>query len=383
MKLYIGADLVPTDANLAAYQSGDLSAVMDGKLLALLQAGDARIFNLECPLTDGGTPIDKCGPALRAPRSTVKGLQALGADFVTLANNHILDYGEQGLSDTRKTLCAAHIAYAGEGEGADRIGSYRLPLGELTVGIYCCAEHEFSVTPAPEAGAVGYDPALSLGEITRLKAECDRVIVLYHGGREMFPYPTPALRLRADDMAEAGADLIVCQHSHCIGCTEQINGTTVIYGQGNFHFDHPDEDSELWCTSLLLEVEITADRLTVAPIPLRLAGHRLTLAEGADRESILSGYAARSAAVADGSFLTAYNSLLDEEADYYLTCLAGTYFRGFFPRALNKFTGGRYKRRKLKKLYDKEALLRLLNYTRCETHRELLSDILERTAKGE
>ncbi|MBQ8382240.1 MAG: CapA family protein [Clostridia bacterium] len=379
MKLYIGADLVPTEANLTAYRSGDLSEVIDPALTALLQTADYRIFNLECPLTDGGAPIDKCGPALRAPADAVNGLKALGADFVTLANNHILDYGEEGLADTRAVLADAGIAYAGAAEGVRHSGIYKLMADGVTLGIYCCTEHEFSVSKNGAPGAVPFEPVDSSADIAELKKICDRVIVLYHGGREMWQYPTPELRERCHHLVKAGADLIVCQHSHCIGCAEVVDGSTIVYGQGNFHFDLPDEQSELWCTALLLEVNITADSVSADPIPLRLRGHRLTLADDADAAAILDGRNMRSEALADGSYLKKFDEMLDENADYYLSCLSGNYFSGFLPRALNKLTGRRYKKRKLSRMYDREALLRLINYLECETHREVLTDILRRT----
>ncbi|MGM9647559.1 MAG: CapA family protein [Eubacteriales bacterium] len=379
MKLYIGADLVPTEANLAAYRSGDLFSVIDPALTALLQTADFRLFNLECPLTDGGTPIAKCGPALRAPTDAVKGLKALGADFVTLANNHILDYGEEGLADTRAALADAGIATAGAGEGVNRSGIYRFIKDGVTLGIYCCAEHEFSVTEPQMPGAVPFDPADSLADVIALKETCDRVIVLYHGGREMWQYPTPRLRDRCHALVKAGADLVVCQHSHCIGCEEVVEGSTIVYGQGNFHFDLPDEQSELWCTALLLEVSVTADSVSADPIPLRLGENRLSLADNDDATAILDGWQMRSASLADGSYLKHYNEMLLDVADYYLTCLSGSYFSGFIPRALNKMTGGRYIKRKLARMYDRDALLRLINYMECETHREVLTDILRRS----
>ncbi len=376
MKLLIGADLVPTNANLSAYQSGDLTAVIDPALLDLLKDADYRIFDLECPLTDGGTPIGKCGPSLKAPVSAVCGLKALGADFVTLANNHILDYGEQGLEDTFRTLTDAQIAYAGAGKGEAKSSSHTFTKDGLTLGVYCCTEHEFSVTSPDCKGAVPYDPADSTKEIARLKETCDRVIVLYHGGKEMWQYPTPLLRERCQRLARAGADLVVCQHSHCVGCRETVGDCTVLYGQGNFHFDLPDEQSELWCTALLFAVELTADGVSVDPIPLRLAENRLTLATAEDAASIVEGWNRRSEELAKGSGQAQFDALVDETGEYYLSCLTGKLFSGFFPRLFNKLTGGRYKKRKLARLYDREMRLCLYNYIQCETHREMLAAAL-------
>lgn len=376
MKLYIGADLVPTELSQAAFSRGDLTKLIDPRLQSLLQTADFRIFNLECPLIDGDVPIEKFGPAISAPTAAVGGIQALGANLLILANNHILDFGDAGLASTRHTLESAGIASVGAGAGDRRSGSYQLTHDGIKLGVYCCTEHEFSVTAADQVGAVGYDPAISLAEVTRLKESCDRVIVLYHGGRELWQYPTPELRERCHRLVNAGADLVVCQHSHCIGCKEEMAGGTIVYGQGNFHFALADESSDLWCTSVLLEVNITSDGLCVTPIPLRLSGSVLALAEQQDSEVILSGFEARSAELASGEVDKLYERLLAENAEHYLVGLSGNRFYRFLPRLWNKLTGGRYKKRKLKQMYRQEDLLRLINYIECETHREMLLGIL-------
>ena len=379
MKLYIGADLVPTALSQAAFSCSDLTEIIEPKLLSMLKSADYRIFNLECPLVDGGTPMEKFGPSISAPTAAVCGLQALGADLLTLANNHILDYGEAGLASTRRVLESAGIAAVGAGKGSDRCGIYQLEKDGITVGIYACAEHEFSVTPAHMAGAVGYDPAVSLPAVSKLKESCDAVIVLYHGGREMWQYPTPQLRERCHALADAGADLVICQHSHCIGCGEHRNNATIVYGQGNFHFALEDECTDLWCTSLLLEVEVSADRLQLNPIPLRLKGKLLTPAEDQDAKAICADYADRSAELVSGVADERFQAVLDEITEHYLIGLSGNRFYRFFSRLWNKLTGGRYKKRKLEKMYAREDLLRLINYLECETHREMLLGALHRT----
>lgn len=77
--------------------------------------------------------------------------------------------------------------------------------------------------------------------------------MLYHGGREFYRYPSPGLQHRFRRMADKGADLVVAQHTHCVGCCEKYNNSTLVYGQGNFIFDYGDD--EYWNTGLLIEVD--------------------------------------------------------------------------------------------------------------------------------
>ena len=100
MKIIIGADLVPTESNYELFNNADVKVLIGSDLNNILSEADYRIFNLEVPLTNVETPIAKCGPNLISPPSTIAGIKAIGVDFLTLANNHILDQGEQGLYST-------------------------------------------------------------------------------------------------------------------------------------------------------------------------------------------------------------------------------------------------------------------------------------------
>ena len=104
MSILIGADIVPTESNKAYFDSGNMQDVVGVELLDLLSNSDYRVFNLECPLVNADSPIQKCGPNIRADVSTVNGLKSIGVDLLTLANNHIMDHGNAGLESTIKAL---------------------------------------------------------------------------------------------------------------------------------------------------------------------------------------------------------------------------------------------------------------------------------------
>ncbi len=107
------------------------------------------------------------------------------------------------------------------------------------------------------SGANLFAPLESMEHILNLKNVCDYVIVLYHGGKEHYRYPSPQLQKICRKMAEKGADLVICQHSHCIGCMEKYNNATIVYGQGNFIFAGADD--EYWNTSLLITVDTDSE----------------------------------------------------------------------------------------------------------------------------
>lgn len=77
MRIIIGADIVPTKSNFDYFAGGNIGDIVDKSIISILKDSDERIFNLEVPLVDKETPIDKCGPNLIAPTETIKGIKKL------------------------------------------------------------------------------------------------------------------------------------------------------------------------------------------------------------------------------------------------------------------------------------------------------------------
>ena len=335
--------------------------------MEIVQQADYRVFNLEIPLTDQQTPIEKCGPNLIAPTSVIHGYKAIGVDFLTLANNHILDQGEQGLWSTTEQLNRAGIAYAGVGHTPDEAAApHIIELGQKKASIYCCAEHEFSIITEHTAGANPFDPLESLDHVAELKKQCDYVIVLYHGGKEHYRYPSPNLQKTCRKLVEKGANLVICQHTHCIGCEEKYQGGTIIYGQGNFLFD--DSNSEYWQTSLLIQIN---DDFTVSYIPLIKRNETVRLATAEQAREIMDGFHSRSEEIQiPGKIEEKYGAFSKQMLDSYLMRISST-GKSFIFKAVNKLTGHRFASWYLHRRYKKQDLLAIANCLDCEAHREL------------
>ena len=247
----IGADLAPTALNIEEFKKGDIKSLLGDELLALLEDADYRIFNLERPLTDTNSPILKWGPCLSAPSQTITAIKKMDITLFTLANNHIMDHGVKGLEDTCMLLSRNNIKYVGVGKNIKDVSkTCILEKDGIKVGIYVCVEHEFSTAEEEKAGANPFDPLETPDHIADLKNLCDYVIVLYHGGKEFYRYPSPSLQKVCRKLVEKGADLILTQHSHCIGAMETYLGKKIIYGQGNFLYVI-DNHNDCWKSGLL------------------------------------------------------------------------------------------------------------------------------------
>lgn len=374
MNILIGADLVPTSSNIDLFDSGDTQTLLSDELKNLLQNADYRIFNLEVPLTDREQPIPKCGPNLIAPTKCVAGYKAMHVDLLTLANNHILDQDQQGLDSTCALLDEAGIAYTGVGKTPEEAAKpYIFECDGKQIGVYACAEHEFSIVTEHSSGANPIDLLESPDHVAALKAKCDYVIVLYHGGKEHYRYPSPNLQKVCRKLVEKGADLVVCQHSHCIGCEEKYQGGTIVYGQGNFLFD--DSESEFWQTSLLVQID---DGFEISYIPLKKNGKGVRCADKAEAAIILKGFHQRSAEIKDDVvLLEKYAQFAESYLESYLLVFSG-FGKKLLYRVFNKLFGHRFAKRFVRRWYRKETLLAIQNYVDCEAHKELLIKGLEK-----
>lgn len=372
MKLLIGADIVPVLEQYEDFVNGNVGNIVDSKWFDLMEDCDFACFNLETPITDRLTPIIKQGKNFHIPEKTINGIKRLNPYFFTLANNHIMDQGSAGLQNTRKILEDHGISYAGAGRNLKEAGkSYIRKCKGIKLGIYCCAENEYSIAGNEEPGANPFDPLYSLDHIFELKQECDYVLVLYHGGKEFYRYPSPRLQEVCRRMVDKGADLVVCQHSHCIGCKEEWNQGTIIYGQGNACFTK--ESDEYWNTALLLSVDIDGGLNKIEYIPLQTEDNKVCFAENKQKEDILRDFYGRSEEIKDADFVEKmYADFSDKFFEFYITSVHGNHLKSIAFKMVNRLTGRRLKKKLYKKYYGKNDLLKIQNFVRCEAHRELL-----------
>ena len=367
MKIIIGADLVPTESNSEFFRTGDVKSLLGTELTEYIGSVDYRVFNLEVPLVDNKQPIEKCGPNLIASTDTILGYKAIGTDLLTLANNHILDQGEEGLKSTINLLQENGLEYLGAGINIEEAQKpHVLEIDNKRIGIYACAEYEFSIATERTAGANPFDPFESLEHIKNLKNDCEYVIVLYHGGKEHYRYPSPMLQKTCRKIVDAGADLVICQHSHCIGCEEKYRNSTIVYGQGNFLFDY--SNSEFWQTSLIVQLDSS---FNIKYIPIQKVGNSVCLASDTEAKKILDDFTKRSNQIIKVGFIEEnYIEFARSMISGYLITMSGL-SNNFIFRAINKITGYRFANYVISKRYNRKTLLALRNFIECEAHREL------------
>jgi poly-gamma-glutamate synthesis protein (capsule biosynthesis protein) len=293
------------------------------EIRSLFSKRDLIVANLECAITDSEEKIKKFGPALKAPKETASVLSKVGVDLVGLSNNHVFDYGVRGALDTTSALDSVGIAYTGFGKNYEdsRKNYVFLKNGEKIAVVAVC-EHELSYALDNRMGSRPYDEYDTMEDIELAKANSDRVIVLYHGGKEFSEYPSPRLRKLCRAMVKHGADVVLCQHSHCIGCYEKYMDSHIVYGQGNFHFLDPDPH-ESWYSELAVEYDTVSGEIGF--IPLRTTDDYISLAKDADAEKIMSGFKKRSDELQNGEWLRGWQEFCEGMRERYVTAVTNAY----------------------------------------------------------
>lgn len=375
MRLFIGGDFAPTEFNMEDFRRGDGTKLYTDELMAWLDSFDFRIFDFECVFEGKGEPIAKYGPFLSASDDTLPGILKVRPDLMALANNHAGNLGEEGVLHTIDIFRKHGIACVGAGTAEDAGKPYIIERDGLRVGVYACAEHEFTYAEGGQGGVNPYDPLETFDRIRELKKTCNAVIVLYHGGILDWRYPSPMERRVLRKMADCGADLVVGQHTHCIGCMEEYHGSTIIYGQGDFLFARPTRN-DLRYSGLLIETEVTQQGLKVGFNVRVKPQDTIRLADEAEKEQILNDFRERSARLLQERFLEAnFERYVDKRAAGFNSALAGSSLAG---KVLNRLSRRRYKNQWIDGHMSDEDVLKLVNYLDCETHRETFLRYLKR-----
>lgn len=201
-----------------------------------IDVGDADLvlINLETPLTRHLKPRPKAGPALSGSFEPLARFAT--QDFVlTLANNHIMDYGEIGLQETINACRNSGFETVGAGANLDTaLQPVIRNLRGVKIGILACAETQFGIATPWRAGVAPIVPGKMEAWIRQLAEQVDIVIVTVHGAAEMCPWPSPQWQDLLRGFIDAGALIVHGHHSHVPQGYEEYHDGLIFYGPGNF-----------------------------------------------------------------------------------------------------------------------------------------------------
>lgn len=351
--------------------------IISNEVIELFKKADYRILNLESPICQDNSKnkIIKTGPHLRTSSDAViPVLKSLSVDLVTMANNHILDYGIQGLEETFETLKKSNIGYVGAGNNLHEAQQpYTFEKNGIRIAILNFAENEWSIAEEDKAGANPLDIIDNINQIKAAKATHDKVICIIHGGHEYYHLPSPRMVKQYRFYADNGADAIINHHTHCIGGYEVYNNTPIAYSLGNMLFTrHSNYDS--WYNGLLAHLSINNHspiELTLIPIKQKKGSFLLTRLNGDEEKAVFKQFEGYNNIIFQ-------DRLLRTEWDNFV--LSKQRITGVFS-PLNSLPG-KYLRAALMRLgannpiLSKRYLKSVFNYIRCEAHRDLITAVM-------
>lgn len=248
------------------YTNLGIDGAFSADLQKTMREADIFMLNNEFCYSTRGTAVPK-GYNFRADPSRVKRLDEMGVDIVSIANNHAYDYGEEGFLDTISTLNEDNMPYVGGGSNLEDAKSHIVYfiVNGIKIGYIAASQVErdepIYTQPATEnsAGVVRcFEPELVNEMIAKAKENCDFVIVYPHWGTELVEEIQNDQQELAYSFIDAGADVIIGGHPHCLQGVEYYKGTPIFYSLSNFSF------SSKVVNSAVLNLEITIDGIKQA-----------------------------------------------------------------------------------------------------------------------
>ncbi len=244
------ADGAVTTNQLEKSENG-IYGCISPELIAIMQEADIMCLNSEFVFSTNGEPLKGKKYTFRGNPSRVSVYQELGVDVVTLANNHVYDYGKQAMLDTFTTFEEAGIEYFGAGrtlEDAMKPVYYEVD-GKIIALVGASRAEKYKMTPQATETTPGilrcYDTELFLQVIEEADANADFVIAYVHWGTEYSTVLEKAQLTTGKDYLDAGADVIIGAHSHCIQGMEYYDGKPIVYSLGNYWFNSKTLDTML------------------------------------------------------------------------------------------------------------------------------------------
>ena len=368
MKLIIAGDIsLQHRATGVKWEEGQLAKSFSD-VRNIVQECDHSIVNLESPITKSQRSILKDGPTLKNKPIVFDLLKYCGFDCLTLANNHLKDYGAIGVIDTIEQCREQGFMTVGAGVNIEKARrTLVLKDRQISLGIINVCEHESSIAGRNTAGTNPFDFSYLFYDITHLRQQVDKVIVIIHGGREHYQLPTPRMKREYRLIIDMGADIIVNHHQHCYSGYELYNGKPIFYGIGNYFFDNPAKRNDKWNYGLLLRLNIEKDSIDYQLVPFEQCNEDVVvniLSETTIQQKIDE---LNSIIVEDIRLENEYDKLVENSKPFY----------PFLPYG-NHYLRALYLRGFLKDFISNKNKALIENVVSCETLRELLLHYLNK-----
>lgn len=370
ININIGGDFCIT----SSYLSNDL---LNNDIIEIFEKSDFNVINLECPIIEDNAinRIIKTGPHLRTNEEIFKYLNLLNIHAVTLANNHILDYGALGLKKTIDSCNKNNIWHLGAGMNIDDASKpLIIEKKNIKIAFLNFCETEWSIATNNCGGANPLDIIDNLSQIKKAKTQADFVIVIIHGGHEYYQLPSPRIVKQYRFYAENGADAIIGHHTHCISGFEIHQNVPIVYSLGNMLFTIKNPNEE-WYTGLIAQLHIIKNKpikIEFIPIGQEINTFKLHILNDLEKNTVLKEINLFRKKIINTTdlerewkkFIQNNNKTINIFSPS--SALPSRYIRAALNRlGLNKI------------LMKKRYLKSILNHIRCDAHKDVIIELLK------
>ncbi len=371
IKIFISGDFAPR-LRVNEVITQESYSLLFNDMLPIIQGSDIAITNLESPLIETGQPIAKTGPNLKAPLKSIEALVFARFDMVTLANNHMMDYGQEGLFSTIKACEEHKIIHVGAGSNLDeakRIQYFEMK-GKRIAFINCC-ENEWSTTRGDRPGCNPLDEVGLFYQIKEAKEKSDYVILIIHGGHETFEYPSPRMKKLYRWFVDLGVDAVIGHHTHCFSGYEFYKDKPIVYSLGNFVFDSNKRNSS-WNIGVAAIVAITDSKVDLKLYPFHQCDNEVGvhLFNEAETKAWLEKEQEKTTCIQD-------DERLRQIFDVFVTKQERLY-RGYLEPNKSSILLAAKNRGVLPYVIRESKQLLYWNIIRAEAHRDILIELLSR-----
>lgn len=226
--------------------------ILSQDILDIMQQTDWMVANSEFTVSNRGSKMPGKQYTFRASPERLEIYKEMGVDMVTLANNHVYDYGEEAFLDMLEAFQTHQIPYVGAGHNLSEASMpYYLIIGGYKVAFLNATRAEkYILTPGATEESNGvfrcYDPTNMISQIEKTKAESDYVIAIIHYGKEGYHELEEEQVSSSKQYIDAGADMVVGHHAHTLQGIEFYKNKPIIYNLGNFIFNAEVDDTAIF-----------------------------------------------------------------------------------------------------------------------------------------
>ena len=374
IKILIVGDYCPRYRVEKLFENSRYNDVFEN-IIPIVNSVDYSLINFECSVVSDSAikGIFKIGPNLRCSENAVEALKNAGFNLVTLANNHIYDFGSKGVIETLLACRKYEIDSIGVGKNLIEAQEifYRLIKDKKFAFVNFC-ENEFSIASKNNAGANPLNIVANYYQIREAKQNADYVIVIIHGGHEHYQLPSPRMKETYRFFVDAGASVIINHHQHCYSGYEVYKDAPIFYGLGNFCFDSEKYRNNSWNEGYMVQLFFSNDDIKFDLIPYIQCNEKPNIELLDDKNLFFNEIKRLNTIISD-------DKILWKNYSTFVNNRKGQYYSSLEPYD-NRYLKGLRRRGLIPSFISRRKKSLLLNLVRCEAHRDILLNILNNSS---